>query len=187
MTTRALFATVSTVFATVASLLVILPASAQRGQHAGHHARTEPPRANQGQLPPPPLARSDPAEPRVAEHLSTGHSNDTPHVNHNQWFGHDGAHDARFHLDRPFARGRFDHVGPGYRHSILRVDPRLHRFWMPSGVFFDVAAWDWPLCEDWCWSCGDDFVFYDDPDHAGWYLLYNVHTGVFVHCQFMGR
>ena len=98
----------------------------------------------------------------------------------------DGAHDARFHLDRPFAHGRFDHVGPGYRHSILRVDPRLHRFWMPSGVFFDVAAWDWPLCEDWCWSCGDDFVFYDDSDHAGWYLLYNVHTGRFVHCQFMG-
>jgi len=45
-----------------------------------------------------------------------------------------------------------------------------------------VAAWDWPICADWWWDCADDFVIYEDTDHVGWYyLLYNVHTGVYVH------
>ena len=187
MTTRALFTTVSAVFVTVASLLVVLPASAQRGSHHdAHPARANPPRANQGVVPPAPQPRGDPDGPRQAEHLPTGHVNDTPHVNHNQWFGHEGRGDARFHIDRPFAHGNFAPLGPGYRHSVLRVDAHLHRFWMSSGAFFDIAIWDWPLCEDWCWNCGDDFVVYTDPDHIGWYLLYNLHTGVYVHCQYMG-
>jgi len=49
-----------------------------------------------------------------------------------------------------------------------------------------VADWDWPICADWCWDCGDDFVVYEDPDHTGWYMLYNVHTGVYVHVSYMG-
>lgn len=43
-----------------------------------------------------------------------------------------------------------------------------------------------PLCADWCRTCGDDFVVYEDQDHIGWYLLYNIHTGLFVHVQYMG-
>src|SRR5271157_1621625 len=54
------------------------------------------------------------------------------------------------------------------------------------GFGFEVASWDWPICADWCWNCADDFVVYEDTDHAGWYLLYNVHTGVYVHVSYLG-
>ena len=66
------------------------------------------------------------------------------------------------------------------------MDRNLHRFWFPGGFYFQVADWDWPICADWCWDCGDDFVVYEDPDHTGWYMLYNVHTGVYVHVSYMG-
>ncbi len=39
---------------------------------------------------------------------------------------------------------------------------------------------------DWCWDCDDDFVVYEDPDHNGWSILHNVHTGVNVHVMYMG-
>ena len=110
-----------------------------------------------------------------------------PHVNRDRWFGREQSNDARFHLDRPFPNGRFTNFGPTFRYQIMRVDSNLHRFWFSNGFFFDLAPWDWPLFEDWCWDCGDDFVLYDDPDHVGWYLLYNMHTGVYVHTQYMGR
>jgi hypothetical protein len=187
MTTRALFTTVSAVFVTVASILLVLPASAQRGaHHEGHPAREITPRANEGRVPPAPQARSDPAEPRQAERLPTGYVNDTPHVNHSRWYGHEASSDARFHIDRPFAHGYFAPLGPAYRHGVLKIDQRQHRFWISDGGFFEVAAWEWPLCEDWCWTCGDDFVVYTDPDHAGWYLLYDLQTGAYVHCQYLG-
>jgi hypothetical protein len=187
VTTRARLVVASAAFL-VATCLVVLPAVAQRGgQHGGRPHESNPPRANQGHIPPAP-PRSNPGEvrEREAEHLPTGHVNDTPHVNHDRWFGHDVPNDERFRLERPFDHGRFAHLGPAVRHRVVRIDANLHRFWLSGGGFFDVAAWDWPLCADWCWSCGDDFVVYDDPDHAGWYLLYNIHTGVYVHCQYLG-
>jgi hypothetical protein len=164
------------------AFMLARPGTAQRrGQQSNIR-----PRANQGHIPPAPPARSNPSEHRQAEHLSTGHVNDTPHVNHDQWYGHEQPNDPRFHLDHPFPNGRFAHFGPAFRYQIIRIDPNLHRFWLPDGFFFEVAAWDWPLFADWCWDCGDDFIVYEDPDHIGWYILYNVHTGIYVHVQYMG-
>lgn len=166
-------------------LSVVLPIGAQRpGPGGGGHTT---PRANQGHIPPPPVARSSPQVRREPERWGDGRANETPHVNHDRWYGHEPPNDSRFHQDHPFSHGRFGHVGPGYRYRILRIDPGRHWFWFPGGFYFEVANWDWPIFTDWCWNCGDDFVIYDDPDHIGWYLLYNIHTGMYVHVLRLGQ
>jgi hypothetical protein len=143
------------------------------------------PRANQGRIPTPPPPRAPRAKPEPERR--EGRVNNTPHVSNDHWYGHDKPNDKRYRLDHPFEHGRFEHFGPSYRYNIIRIDPNLHRFWLPSGYFFEIPAWDWPLAADWCWSCGgDDFAIYEDPDHPGWYLLYNLYTGAFVHVLYMG-
>ena len=117
---------------------------------------------------------------------SRADANSVPHVANDHWYGHDRPNDPRYHLDHPFEHGHFANFGPSYRYSVVRIDANLHRFWLPGGYFFDIAAWDWPLVADWCWTCGDDFVVYEDPDHPGWYLLYNINTGAYIHVQYMG-
>jgi len=160
----------------------------QSKQAPPKHVDKNPPRANGGHIPPPPPKREDVKAPREAEHYADGRSSDRPHVSNNHWYGREPVNDARFRLDHPFEHGHFAHFGPSYRYRILRVDLNAHRFWFPGGFYFEVASWDWAQCSDWCWTCGaDDFVIYEDSDHAGWYLLYNVHTGGFVHVQFLGH
>jgi len=164
---------------------MILALGCAMAQHRATTPHTNPPRANQGHIPPAPAKREPRAAPE-AERSTTGHVNSTPHVRNDRWYGHDSPNDARYALQRPFDHGRFANVGPGYRYNIVRFDAGLHRFWLPGGFYFEIAAWDWPLCVDWCWTCGDDFVVYLDPDHPGWYLVYNIHTGMYVHAIYMG-
>lgn len=187
MKTRSALILASVFFLTMAFVLV-MPGVAQRGgppSHAPAHSSNTP-RANGGRIPPAPTPRSNPSEQREAHKMPTGHTNDTPHVSGDHFYGHDAPNDARFHLDHPFEHGHFARFGPSYRYSVTRFDLDHHRFWFNGGFYFDIAPWDWPLAADWCWNCGNDFVVYEDPDHPGWYLLYNVHTGVYVHVQYMG-
>ncbi|HKT47384.1 MAG TPA: hypothetical protein VJP87_07660 [Candidatus Acidoferrales bacterium] len=155
-------------------------------EHPAPHHEANPPRANQGHIPPPPTRREMQAAPE-AEHHDGGRMNNMPHVNNNHWYGHDQPNDHRYHVDHPYEHGRFDHFGPDYRYRIQRFDRDRHLFWLPSGAYFQIAPWDWAIASDWCWDCdADDFVIYEDPDHPGWYLLYNVDTGQYVHVTFMG-
>lgn len=164
--------------------LILLLASPVFAQHREHGESW--PRANAGEIPPPPERRSEEhARPEV-EHRGD-HLDAMPHVGGNRWFGHDEPGDPRYRLEKPFAFGRFERFGPAFRHRVVRVDHEHHRCRFDDDFLFEVAVWDWPLWDSWCWDCGDDFVVYEDPDHVGWYLIYDVHTGGFVHAQYLGR
>jgi len=161
------------------------PAKEAPPKHAVDH---NPPRANGGRIPPPPPARTNRDEPREAHKFEDGRASDRPHVSNDHWYGHDRPDDNRFRIEHPWEHGRFARFGPSYRYKVLRVDLDAHRFWFPGGFYFEIASWDWPQAADWCWTCGgDDFVVYEDTDHVGWYLVYNVHTGVYVHAQYLGH
>ena len=107
-----------------------------------------------------------------------------PYVRDGVWYGHAAPDDPRFRLAHPFQFGRFALTGPSHVFTIARVELGARRVWLPGGGF-EIAAWDWPVTAPWCWTC-DEFVVYADPDHPGWYLLYDTRLGEYVHATFLG-
>jgi hypothetical protein len=161
-----------------AALLVFaVPALAQHQRSGGHPvAPSHGPAPFHGTPAPPQPNRNYADQP--------GHPN-VPHVdNGRKWIGHDtGRDDSRYHLDNPWEHGHFD-GGFGRGHLWRLAGGGPNRFWF-NGWFWSVAAADLAFCTDWLWD-SDDIIIYEDPDHIGWYLAYNVRLGTYVHVEYLG-
>lgn len=134
---------------------------------------------NRGSAPPP-----QPQEQRRTFNDHPDHPQ-SPHVHQdNRWVGHDtGRGDPHYHVDHPWEHGRFS-AGIGPQHIWRLHGGNRGRFFVGS-FFFQIAPYDYDYCGDWLWDT-DDIVIYDDPDHPGFYLAYNVRLGTYCHVLYLG-
>ena len=125
-------------------------------------------------------------EATSGEHIpAQGPHRFVPHVDANdRWLGHDsGPADPHLHLELPWEHGHFTAgLGPGHVFRLQGGSPE--RFWF-NGYVFDVAPYEYQFVDNWLWD-HDSIVIYEDPDHDGWYIAYNVRLGTYVHVMYVG-
>jgi len=172
------------------ALLVLCSVPSVAQERGGQHPAPQPKDVGHGYVPrkgPPPSRPPAHGAPVPAPKYSDkqGHP-EAPHVHTNgKWVGHDsGRDDPRYHLDHPWAHGRF-HGGFGRGHVWRIEGGNRERFWF-GGFYFSVFPADYAFCDNWDWGT-DQISIFEDPDHDGFYLAYNVRLGTYCHVEFLGN
>jgi hypothetical protein len=174
--------------ALTALLVFSVPAFAQHeNQHENRPtAHPAPPVHGPGEFhgtPYQPPPQRDQGRPERNYSDKPGHP-DAPHVDGKTWVGHDTGHgDPHYHVEHPWEHGHYSGgFGPHYVWHLAGGGPG--RFWF-NGWYWNVAPYDVAFCDGWLWD-SDQIIIYDDPDHVGWYLAYNVRLGTYVHVMYLG-
>jgi hypothetical protein len=178
-------------------LALALVAVATFGQKPGERGQAQPSRVARPEehvpargpapvrnAPKPAPNRAPAAQPKSFKDAE-GHP-EAPHVHADgKWIGHDtGKNDANYHVDHPFEHGKFT-GGFGPKHVWHLTGGGRDRFGF-GGFWFGVFPADYGFVDGWNWS-NDDVVVYEDPDHPGLYLAYNVRLGIYVHVTYLGQ
>lgn len=167
------------------------PATRAPATHPATHPASRP-EVGAGHIPargPSPVHTAPHPAPAPAAHPTYRDRPDHPaaphvHVTNNVWVGHNGgSNDAHYHLDHPWAHGHF--TGPIGPQHVWRLGGGARDRFNAGGFFWSVSAYDYDYTSDWLWD-NDDIVIYDDPDHIGWYLAYNVRLGTYAHVEYLG-